>query len=115
MIITWSIKRKTATGWEHPPLAELQEKRLLDILRAESGTESVAEFIMDGDTNYFCGTEVLRKRMLKKGKAITYDRAIQILHETNPALLEQICPDYHQAAEVFPCAQAAQQELRLNE
>jgi hypothetical protein len=111
MDITWSMKRKTAAGWELPPLAELQGRTLRDVLQAEVGKETVAEFIIGDTLNYFCGTEELKKRMSKKGKSVTFSRALEILAGINPALLDEKCPDYHGVADVFPGAQAGAQTV----
>lgn len=111
MTITWSLKRKGPKGWELPLLSEMQGKKLRDVLTAEIGKETVAEFIICDKPHYFCGTEDLRKRMAKKGLAVTFERALEILSDINPALLNEPCPDYRGCSDVFPSAQLGQIDL----
>lgn len=111
MTITWSMKRKTSSGWQLPLLSEIQGRTLRDVLTAEIGKETVAEFVICGEHNYFCGTEELKKRMAKKGKTVTFQRALEVLADINPQLLDVVCPDYYGCAEVFPKAELGQMTL----
>lgn len=104
MQIEWSIKRKTDSGWDFIPLVEIAGKTLRQVYRSFIGQDVVAEFKINGQLRYFCGTEEWKKRMSKKGKAVTFLDAISLLSAVHPGLLDEVCPVPIMVAEEFPGA-----------
>lgn len=102
MDVTFSIKQKSGADWELIKIESLAGKTLEQSLCGFAGKEVVAEFIIDGKPCYFCGTAHWLGRMSGKGKAVSFDRAIDILRERNPQLLQAIIPGLPEALRVFP-------------
>jgi len=109
--VTFSIKQKTAAGWELIPLEALAGKRLEDALLAMDGRDIVAEFLIEGEKHYFCGTPHWVERMKPKGKgAVTFSEAIQRLRQKGSHVLDEICPGT-EVNEVFPGCTVEQMTL----
>jgi len=67
----------------------------------QAGEEIVAEVIFEEEKLYFCGTTRWVERMARKGKAVSFISAVDILRERRPSLLGEIIPGIQDVAEVF--------------
>lgn len=109
--VTFSIKQLTADGWELIPLEELAGKRLEDVLLAMDGRDVVAEFLIEGEKHYFCGTPKWVDRMRPKGKvAATFKEAVICMRLKWGHVLDGICPGA-EVNEVFPGCTVEQMTL----
>lgn len=104
MQVAIAIKyRNTDTGeWKEFAAADLSGKKLGDFFTEAAGREIVAEVVYNGTRCFFCGTEHWRERMERKGKAVLFDRAISVLKEKNPQLLDEIIPGTEMFESAFP-------------
>lgn len=90
--LIWSMKQRVKGEWQNFPLNLLAGKTLRQVNEESTGKDIVAEFIIAGEKCYLCGTPELKARMLKKGKAVTFEEALVIMETVAPADLDMICP-----------------------
>ena len=116
--LIWSMKQRINGEWQNLPLNLLAGKTLRQVNVEQNGQDVVAEFVIAGEKCYLCGTDDLKKRMAKKGKAITFAEADTIMATVAPEDLDLICPpvpeEYIAAAlEAFPGISVDKVELCL--
>lgn len=98
------MKEKIGENWSMINLSAIAGKTLRQIFTEATGREIVAEFIIEGKPCYFCGTTYWLNRMSKKGRAVTFAQAIELLENKNPGLLQEIIPHLKDIARIFPGA-----------
>ncbi len=92
-MVTFSIKQRDDKGqWNLLPLTRYSGKTLEQVFVELDGQEVVAEFNLDGNLCYFCGTEQWLERMKRKGAAVSFGYAIARLKDTRPDLLTEVLP-----------------------
>lgn len=102
MNLACTIKQKNGDKWELVPLSAVAGKTLEQILNDCDGKEIVAEFVIGGKRFYFCGTPHWLERMNRKGKAVGFQQAIEILRQRRPELLREEIPGLRDISDVFP-------------
>jgi hypothetical protein len=103
MGVTFSIKNRITAGkWEHVDINAIAGKTLEKMFLDFEGKEIVAEFVFGEEKFYFCGTPHWTERMARKGKAVSFITAVDILRTRRPELLGEIVPGIQDVAEVFP-------------
>jgi hypothetical protein len=102
MNVTFSIKQRvTADKWEHVDVNAIAGKTLEEMFLGFEGQEIVAEVIFGEEKFYFCGNSHWTERMSRKGKAVSFIAAVDILRDRRPELLGEIIPGIDEVAEVF--------------
>jgi hypothetical protein len=104
MEIIWSMKEKKGENWDNLRLSAIAGKTLEQFFTEFDGREIVAEFIIEDTPCYFCGTTYWMNRMKKKGKAVTFAQAIEILRTKKPGLLTEIISLLPEVSAAFPGA-----------
>ena len=96
-----SMKQRNGEKWEFVDISTIAGKPLEAIFHAFDGKEIVAEFELNNDRFYFCGTPYWQERMTRKGKAVSFLQAVEILRKTSPKLLREEIPGLKVVADVF--------------
>jgi hypothetical protein len=104
MEITWSMKEKKGENWDNLRLSAIAGKTLEQFFTESEGREIVAEFIIEDKPCYFCGTAYWMNRMGKKGRAVTFAQAIEILRAKKPGLLSEVISLLPEVSAAFPGA-----------
>jgi len=83
------IKCRGANGaWS--PATDITGLTLRQIFSKLDGSETVCEYTRADKTWYFCGTDHWRKAMKKRGTAVLFGDAVDLLESVNPAWLNEI-------------------------
>lgn len=103
MIVTFSLKeRDNATGqWKDIDVNSVAGLTLAELLAGFSGKEAVAEFVIGDFKCYFCGDQKWLERMARKGRAVLFETAADVLRERCPELLNEVLPEVDTVAGVF--------------
>lgn len=90
--LTMRIKNDDGV-WEDYNLRLMEGKTARQINQEWAGKQAVAKIVICGNDCYLCGTEELKKRMIKKGgKAVTFEEATDLMDRVAPEVLERVVP-----------------------
>jgi hypothetical protein len=76
--------------WRDYNLSLLEGKSAREVNKEFSGREFVAKIVIRGHDCYLCGTEDLKRRMLKKGRAATFAEATELLEAAASDVLDSV-------------------------
>ena len=76
--------------WREYNLKLLEGKSVRQINSEFAGGEFVAKIVIHGHDCYLCGTEDLKRRMLKKGRAVTFVEASELLEAAAVDVLNSV-------------------------
>lgn len=86
-----TMRVKQGTEWVDYNLRLLEGKSARQINQEFDGQDAVAKIVICGNNCFLCGTEDLKKRMIKKGgKAVTFAEATELMDRIAPEFLERI-------------------------
>jgi hypothetical protein len=104
--ITLSVKERSAdTGeWRNIEVNALAGKTLEATLQSFAGREVVVEVKIGEQRFFFAGTAHWAERMQRKGKAVLFGEAVELIRQKRPALLEETIPLLAEIDEIFPGA-----------
>lgn len=101
MGLSFSIKKRNGDAWEHIDLVTVAGKTLEEMFLNFEGGEIVAEVVVDGERFFFCGNGHWLERMQRKGKAVTFLQAVDMLRSRCPHLLGEKILGVQEITEVF--------------
>jgi hypothetical protein len=104
--VTLSVKERNAeTGqWTNIEAAVMAGKTLEAVLLSFADREVVVEVKIGEQRFFFAGTAHWMERMQRKGRAVLFAEAVELLRQKRPSLLTEIIPHLDEVASVFPGA-----------
>jgi hypothetical protein len=74
--------------WENISGHDLSGKTLKQVCQEYAGRDCAAKILLSGSDYYLCGTDKLKRIMLKKGKAMTFSEAIELFGSAAVGVLD---------------------------